>query len=180
MELAKLLGIGLVLGITTVVPGVSAGTIAVAFNIYDRLIQVITLNVKKIAAAWNFLLPLAAGGLAGAFLFSRLVTALFANHSVPTYWFFIGIISGSMPLIYRKARREGGTRLSPPALLCGIAAFALMAVLAVLRPAQEAAAHSALTPGLFALLVGGGALAAVAMIIPGTSGSFFLLAIGLY
>lgn len=46
-ETLKLIGIGMILGIGNVIPGVSGGTLAVVFNIYDRLIQVITLNVKK-------------------------------------------------------------------------------------------------------------------------------------
>jgi putative membrane protein len=69
---------------------------------------------------------------------------------------------------------------SVPAIICGIIAFALMALMAVLNPAETAALYTVLTPGLFGLLVAGGALAAVAMIIPGTSGSFLLLVIGLY
>ena len=180
MELIKLIIIGLVLGITTVVPGVSAGTLAVVFNIYDRLIQVITPNIKKIIAAWKFLLPLVIGGIAGIFLFSRMITILFTNHPVPTYWFFIGIIAGSIPLIYRKVQQPGSAMPSPPAILCCVIALALMVAMAIVRPAEEALPHTALTPTVFGMLAAGGALAAVAMIIPGTSGSFLLLVIGLY
>ena len=171
---------GLVLGVTTVIPGVSAGTIAVVFNVYDRLIQVITPNVKKIFAAWKFLLPLVIGGIAGIFLFSRLITVLFANHPVPTYWFFIGIIAGSMPMVYRRVQKPGSILPPLPAALCGIAALSLMALMAMLGPVEEAAPHTAFTPPVFAFLAAGGALAAVAMIIPGTSGSFLLLVMGLY
>ena len=180
MELIKLISIGLVLGITTVVPGVSAGTIAVVFNIYDRLIQVITPNVKKIFAAWKFLLPLIIGGIGGIFLFSRIITILFTNHPVPTYWFFIGIIAGSIPLIYRRVRQPGSALPAAPAIICGIIALALMTLMAVVRPTEEALPHTVLTPPLFGILAAGGAIAAVAMIIPGTSGSFLLLVIGLY
>ena len=172
--------IGLVLGVTTVIPGVSAGTMAVVFNVYDRLIEVITLNIKKIFSAWKFLLPLVIGGIAGIFLFSRLITMLFTNHPVPTYWFFIGIIAGSIPLIYRRVRQPGSALPSAPAIICAVIAFALMALMAVLRPAEEAVPQTAITPPLFGILTAGGALAAVAMIIPGTSGSFMLLVVGLY
>ncbi|MCL2601491.1 MAG: DUF368 domain-containing protein [Treponema sp.] len=187
MELIKLASIGLVLGITTVVPGVSAGTIAVAFNVYDRLIQVVTPNVKKIFAARMFLLPLIVGGGAGIFLFSKLLTVLLANYSVPTYWFFIGIIAGSIPMIYRRVCRSGsahsgGKAARPPlsAVFCAAVAFALMALMAVVKPAENTTAYTALTPPVFGILAAGGALAAVAMIIPGTSGSFLLLVVGLY
>ena len=180
MELLKLTTIGLVLGITTVIPGVSAGTIAVVFNVYDRLIAVITPNIKKIFAAWKFLLPLVIGGVAGIFLFSRTITILFTNYPVPTYWFFIGIIAGSIPLIYRRVRQPGAALPSAPSMVCAIIALALMVLMAIARPTEEALPHTVLTPPLFGTLAIGGVLAAVAMIIPGTSGSFLLLVIGLY
>ena len=175
-----LIGIGLILGITTVVPGVSAGTIAVAFNVYDRLIAVITPNVKKVLAAWRFLVPLALGGLAGIYLFSSLLSLLLANYRLPTIWFFAGIVAGSIPLIYRRLRGPSSAAPSPIAAVCGIAAFALMVLMAVFHPAEDMPLYTALTPPVVGLLFAGGVLAAIAMIIPGTSGSFMLLVVGLY
>ncbi|MCL1993113.1 MAG: DUF368 domain-containing protein [Spirochaetes bacterium] len=180
MEILKLLSIGLVLGIVVVVPGVSTGTLAVAFNIYERIIAVLTPNVKKILAAKAFWLPLAAGALAGIFLFSRIITALFATHPVPVHWFFIGIIAGSLPLIYRKAREPGKKLPAPSAILCALAALALMIAIAFANPADDAPVRTELTAALAAALAAGGALAAAALIIPGLSGAFALLIVGLY
>jgi putative membrane protein len=180
MELIQLICIGLILGIATVIPGVSVGTIAVVFNVYDRLITVITPNIKKILAAWKFWLPLVIGGIAGIILFSKVVTLLFTNHPVPTYWFFIGIIVGSIPMVYRRTLSPGSALPSFPVIICAILAFALMVVMAILRPAGETDMYTVLTLPLFGLLTAGGALAAAAMIIPGISGSFLLLVIGQY
>jgi len=47
MEIVKLTFIGFVLGTTAVIPGFSVATMAVVFNVYDRLINVIVPNVKK-------------------------------------------------------------------------------------------------------------------------------------
>jgi putative membrane protein len=44
IETIKLLGIGIVIGIANVIPGVSGGTLVVSFTVYDRLISVITPN----------------------------------------------------------------------------------------------------------------------------------------
>jgi len=179
MESLLLAGIGLILGITTVVPGVSAGTLAVVFNVYDRLLEVITPNIRKIIGAWRFLLPLGLGGLVGIFLFSKLAAVLFSNHPFPTYWFFIGIIAGSIPFVYGKVCPP---RTQPPfsTTVCIVVAFALMLVMAILKPTGEMPLYTDLTPGLFALLVAAGMLAAFALIIPGTSGSFMLFVVGLY
>ena len=105
METIRLIGIGIIFGIANVIPGVSGGTIAVVFNVYDRLINVITLNLKKIVKEWKFLVPLALGAVVGVILFSKLISLLFTKFPVQTNWFFIGIILGlaytnSNPFIY--------------------------------------------------------------------------------
>ena len=180
MEFIKLAVIGLALGITTIIPGVSTSTTAVILNVYDRLIEVITPNIKKILAAWKFWLPLAVGIAAGIFFFSKAITFLFANYEIPSYWFFIGIILGSLPPVYARARRPPSLIPALPPVICCVLALALMALIAFLKPEADTATYTILTPPLFGILVGGGALSAIAMIIPGISGSFLLLVIGLY
>ena len=180
MEQIKLAGIGLVLGITTVIPGLSVGTMAVALNVYDRLIGVITPNIKKIIAAWKFWLPLVIGGIAGIIFFSKVLTVLFENYPVPANWFFIGVIAGSVPVIYNRVRQPSSALPSLSSVICFILAFAVMILMVIFRPAERTEVYTVLTPHLFGLLAFGGVLAALAMIIPGISGTFLLLVIGLY
>jgi putative membrane protein len=180
MELIKLVGVGVILGITTVIPGVSAGTMTVVLNVYDRLLAVITPKVKTILASWKFWLPLVAGGVLGIVFFSKVASLLLSHYPVPTYWFFIGIIAGSIPLVYRRVRQPDSALPALPSIICGILALGIIIVLVIVRPSENTALYTAITPQLFAMLVVGGALAAVAMIIPGISGSFLLLVIGLY
>ena len=180
MELIKLIGIGLVLGIANVIPGVSGGTIAVVCNVYDRLIEVITLDIKKIAAAWKFWVPLGLGIAGGIILLSKVITLLFTNYPIPTNWFFIGIILGSIPMIYRRVRRPSSSLPPLSGAICGFLALGVMVAMALLKPAEETVPYTVLTPALFGMLFAAGALAAAAMIIPGISGSFLLLATGLY
>ena len=176
----RLAGIGVVLGIVTIIPGISTSTIAVVFNVYDRLIGVITPNIKKIAAAWKFLLPLAAGVVLGIVLFSKAVTWLFNHFDIPTYWFFIGIISGSLPSVYQRAGKPDSVFPSVPSAICCVIALGVMVLTAVLKPAEDAAVYTVLTLPVFTLLAAGGAIGAAAMIVPGISGAFVLLVIGLY
>ena len=100
----RLFGIGIILGIANVIPGVSGGTMAVVFGVYDRLIAVITPQIKKILAAWKFWLPLGVGLVAGILLFARFFTWAFEHYPAPVRCFFTGIILGSLPLIFFKAR----------------------------------------------------------------------------
>ncbi len=188
----RLIGVGIILGVANVIPGVSGGTMAVVFNIYDRLIGVITLNVKKIVSEWKFILPLVLGMGLGIILFSKAITFLFQNYPVQTNWFFIGIILGSIPMLLkrlvsasRKSRGgEAAARSCPvpfSAIVCGVAALAVMAVMTYLEVSESGAPiQTELSPALAVRLMIGLACATIAMIIPGISGSFLMLVVGVY
>ena len=180
MELIKLTAIGFVLGITAVIPGFSVATMAVVFNVYDRLINVIVPNVKKILAAWLFWLPMVIGGVAGIIFSSKVFTILFENYYIPTYWFFIGVIAGSIPLIYSRVRNEHSSLPSLSSVICCVLAVGVMVFMAIIKPEEGAAVYTEPALSLIGFLFLAGALAATAMIIPGISGSFLLLVIGLY
>lgn len=187
IESVKLFFIGIILGVANVIPGVSGGTLAVVFNVYDRLINVISLNVKKIISEWKFLLPLALGMGVGIIGFSKILTFLFENYPMQTNLFFVGIIAGSIPLVYRKIKssmQEISEKNKKPYLstiICFLVALGIMIVMTVFKDfSGSSVIYTELSGSLFLLLLVSGALGAVAMIIPGISGSFLLLAIGTY
>ena len=176
----------MILGVANVIPGVSGGTMAVVFNIYDRLISVITLNVKKIVSEWKFILPLVAGIVLGVILFSKVITFLFQNYPVQTNWFFIGIILGSIPMILKRmlvASRSNTGRNGIPlsVIVCCLVALGVMVVMTYLEVSDAGAPiQTELTPVLAVKLVVGLAFGTIAMIIPGISGSFLMLVVGVY
>lgn len=187
IESIKLFFIGIILGIANVIPGVSGGTIAVVFNIYDRLINVISLNVKKIISEWKFILPLGLGMVAGIIGFSKVITFLFENYPMQTNLFFVGIIAGSIPLIFRKIKSSMNEIFSEKkkpylsTIICFIISLAIMIIMTVFKDISTSTIiYTELTMPLFIVLLASGALGAIAMIIPGISGSFLLLAIGTY
>ncbi len=187
IESIKLFFIGIILGVGNVIPGVSGGTIAVVFNIYDRLINVISLNIKKIISEWKFLLPLGLGMVAGIIGFSKVITFLFENYPMQTNLFFVGIIAGSIPLIYRKIKssmQEISEKNKKPYLstiICFVISLAIMIAMTVFKDISTSTIiYTELTMPLFFILMASGFLGAIAMIIPGISGSFLLLAIGTY
>lgn len=186
MDFIRLIGIGIILGVANVIPGVSGGTMAVVFNIYDRLIGVITLNVRKIISEWRFILPLVLGMGLGIILFSKAITFLFQNYPVQTNWFFIGIILGSIPMLLKRllaaSKKSSGRRTVPlSAIVCGVVALAVMAVMTYLEVSESGAPiQTVLTPALVVRLMVGLAFATIAMIIPGISGSFLMLVVGVY
>jgi putative membrane protein len=180
MEIIKLLSVGLALGVLVVIPGLSTGTMAVVFNVYDRLIGVITPDVKKIIKEWKFWLPLVIGGVVGLAFISKIVTVVYDKYPFPITWFFTGVILGSLPLLYGRMKPQTRPLPSPAPLICAALALAVMIVTAVFSPNEGVAVYTEITPSLFGLLVLAGVFSAIAMIIPGISGAFLLLVIGLY
>ena len=195
METIKLFAIGIILGVANVIPGVSGGTMAVVFGIYNRLIDLISLNVKKIFSQWKFILPLGAGLVTGVLLFSKIITFLFNKFPIQTNWFFIGIILGSIPMIFThwlNAKKQTplpeqteqatkSKKIPISSIICCAISLAIMILMVIFKSEKP---ETQITPGFSLynaiIMFVGLAIAAIAMIIPGISGSFIMLALGIY
>ncbi len=169
---------GMVIGIANAIPGVSGGTMAVVLNVYDRLISLVSLNLKKILRDLPFALLLVAGAGTGIVLFAKLISGLFDSYPVPTTWFFMGLIVGSIPFV---ARRTRGTGSVPVKAVLATIAVVVMIITVFFRPDEGAGqANTALDPAVFLFLFLASVAAAAAMIVPGLSGSFVFLMLGAY
>lgn len=188
MEVIRLILIGIVLGVANVIPGVSGGTMAVVFNIYDKLLNVITINIKKILAQWKFVLPLGIGMVVGIVGFSKIITCLFENYPVPTNFFFMGIILGSFPMICKRIKLKNKNIEKDENSLSLFTAISMVVLGGLLVTAfmfMQADSQSDDIVTQVNIIFGcklfiGAALAAIAMIIPGISGSFLMLVLGVY
>lgn len=172
---------GMAMGAADVVPGVSGGTIAFITNIYETLIDSIhsigpkTLVILKnegIAKAWssfngNFLLVLFLGIATSVFSLAKLITHLLQNHPVLVWSFFFGLIVVSAIYVGRQIKDWNPAKAI--VLLVG-AGFAWQ--IANITPTEIEP-----TP---VIVFFSGALAICAMILPGISGSFILLMLGMY
>ena len=141
------------------------------------------MSIKKILKEWKFILPLIIGMGLGIILFSKLITFLFAHYPTQTNWFFIGIILGSIPMIYKRfdsaAKKKSSGRIG--GILCAVVALGIMAVMTYTDVSEAGnVIQTELTVGLAIKLFIGLAFAAIAMIIPGISGSFLMLVVGIY
>lgn len=171
--------IGLLLGIANVIPGISGGTIAVVFGIYEQLLDVIQLNVQKWIENWKFLLSLALGMGAGILGFATLITLLYENFQMATSFFFVGIVLGSCPMIYRMAVPKN-SRLTAKQVVPFLLGLAVMVIMTFFRPEESGQVMRDLSLKSGLLLTIAAALGAIAMIIPGISGSFLMMILGTY
>ena len=171
---------GLVFGIANIIPGVSGGTMLVVFGCYDKVCGALSLNIKEIKKNIVFLIFFGIGAVIGLLGFAVMIKWLFGTFPTQTYMFFMGLIAGSVPLILRNATSRG-EKFSPFCGLIFVLACAFVVFLTVLEQSGiVASAANAEGIGAFALFLIAGFTAAVAMIIPGVSGSFIMMLFGTY
>lgn len=169
---------GLIMGASDVIPGVSGGTIAVLLGIYDRLIASINgLLTKDWKRHLKFLLPLVMGILLAIILLSRLIEWLFAYYPQPTQFFFLGLILGILPNLFRQA--DAAHVFTFRHILLLLLGAVLCGSLVFLHPGEGQVIEE-IHASTYTLFFFSGMLASAAMILPGISGSFMLLVIGVY
>lgn len=172
---------GLVFGTANVIPGVSGGTMLVIFGIFDRLTEAIS-GIKKIFRNFWFLLTFALGAGGGIVLSAFVISSLFENFPIQTNMFFIGLILGGVPLIYKFGTEE--KKVKPLCAIPFIIAMAVVIGLTVLEKLDVFKLAPDVVTGFDAVislkLIVCAAIAAVTMIIPGISGSFVMMLLGVY
>ena len=178
MNFLKRVFYGVVIGISNVIPGLSGGTTAVILNIYDRLIGSISRLRKEPRKSLSFLVPLVIGAALAIIACSNLISYLLDQHYMIINFFFIGIILGSIPMIWKRGTKDG---LKPWHFIPCLVTFGIM-IFTIVGPfdASSESVVTTLTPFVFAQLFLCSAVAAICMIIPGISGSFVMLLFGVY
>lgn len=169
---------GVIIGVANIIPGVSGGTMAVVLNIYDKLIDSVSNFRKDFKKSIMFLLPIGIGAVLGIVAFSKLIEFLLTNYPLATNFFFIGLILGSIPMIFKRAT-EDRFRLSSlvPFLLFLIGMLVLSSFS---DGAMSGEVVLQLSTGIFIKLLVCSAIAAAAMILPGVSGSMVMVILGTY
>ena len=171
---------GAVMGAADAVPGVSGGTMALITGIYERLVAALAsiklslldeLRKGEFRTVWqqidgNFLLALGVGILVSLFTVLSFIHNLLETSPQLLWSFFLGLIAASLVFLMRHQVWHRWD------ILLMIAGTAIAAGIAL-----SSGVGLTVSP---VTLVLGGALAISAMLLPGISGSFILLLLGLY
>ena len=172
---------GLAIGVADVIPGVSGGTIAFILGIYERLLEAINQIVPSAVSVFKrkgvqsllndldakFLLSIGIGIGTSIVILSKIINHWFQNQQELLFSFFFGLISVSSIFIGLKVKKWNLSR----SLLLTIGLFMAYG-LTELTPIT-------LEPNYFNFFISG-TLAICALILPGISGSFVLLMLGMY
>lgn len=172
---------GFTMGLSDLVPGVSSGTIALLFGIYDELlytIKLVTGRVPKLVLAgkfkeafklipFAFLLPLGVGLALAILGFVQIVSFLLDAYPVLIWSFFFGLVVGSVYIVSKRVSKWTVQR----SLLSTIG-FIITFIIVGLSSLGGSVAPLA--------VLGTGAIAVTAMILPGISGSLIMVLLGQY
>ena len=177
---------GLLMGAADLVPGISGGTVALLGGIYGRLLGAISrvdmtflklLLTGKIAQAWTyvdatFLANLGLGIATALLLFAKLITWLLVVQPLLMWSLFLGLIAVASWLLVVELQKNQQLHL----------AWLLLGVVVSIALSRLPLAHQSLelSGWVYLGLMAAGSLAICAMILPGVSGSFILLLLGVY
>ncbi len=182
---------GFVMGAADVVPGVSGGTVALVFAIYNRLIEAVRTGSQALgrflkfdlrggleslrSVEWSFFLPLVVGIGVAVVIMSGVIESALTNHPVEMAGLFLGLVGGSVVVAWQLLERRDAGRL--------VVLFAVGALTWVVLGLREGTSDSSVTqvsdPATWTYFAAG-AVAICAMILPGISGSFILVMLGMY
>lgn len=170
---------GIVIGVANAIPGVSGGTMMVIMKVFDRLLGAVSFNLKKLKENFWFLLTIVIGMGIGVILSSKVLSICFEQFYVQTQFFFMGVVLGSLPMIYKEATKE--KKLAPVHLIpFAIGVGVIIGVSLISSSMGANTVRTTLDVSTFIYLVIVSIIAAAAMIMPGLSGSLVLLILGGY
>lgn len=165
---------GITIGVANVIPGFSGGTMAVMVKIYDLFVYAFAnifndfKNVVK--KCWSLFVGILAG------ILIALITIVKLLEVIPfiTVMFFVGLIIGSIPQIYKKAK-DGKLKIAD---IIGFIVAIVVIVALPLLPSTDV--EVTFNIGLYIIMFILGVICSSTMVIPGVSGSLVLMAFGYY
>jgi len=164
---------GILIGAGAILPGVSGGVLAVVFDIYRPMMEVLTSPRTAIPKYWIWFPPIAIGWAAGFLGFAKGIAAAIRLSDTITTWLFVGLIVGTLPSLFREAGKEGrGKRAWISLALCAAAVFSGLFYVSRI-------ADVSVTPNFWWYNFCG-VLWGMSVVIPGMTSSSVLMALGLY
>lgn len=174
---------GLAIGAGAAIPGVSGAAIAVIFRVYEDIIGAVNNFRKKFGWAIKVLIPILLGILVAVAVCIVLFSWAFEHVMFILICLFAGFLIGSFPGITDEVK---GVKITTKAIIL-IAIGALfviglgtLSVIVGMNDFSVAQFFVDMPWWLYLVLIPVGAVAAVALTVPGLSGSLILLILGFY
>lgn len=164
---------GMLVGFGAILPGISGGTLCVAFGMYRPIIETIS-DIRSGLRKNGVMLLFFFFGMAIGFVgLSGLAAWLLKKNTVLITCVFIGFVLGTLPALWKDAGLEGRTKRSFSAL--GIGFVGMMILLTALKSGTSFTVSADISGYLLC-----GVLWGLSFVVPGLSSSSLLLFFGLY
>ncbi len=167
---------GFFIGIANIIPGVSGGTLMITLGVYEDILKAISHFFKNFKKNINLLFFIGLGAIISILLMSRVVTYALDNHHLPTILFFIGLILGGVPMLFKKVK----SKIKLTEILLFLTTFILILGITFIDGSMGEVTLNNMSIIQYILLFLVGMLASSSMVIPGISGSFILIFLGYY
>ena len=174
---------GIFVGVANVIPGVSGGTMAVSFGIYDKLVGSISNLFKRFKECVKTLLPIVLGMAFGIISFTFVIPYMLSHIPFITACIFTGLILGGIPALVKNLKAYNSEPVKTPNyvnLIVFILLLAISLIMPFINGDKESGMLLSATPSTMITVVFMGMIAAAAMVIPGVSGSLMLMILGYY
>ena len=154
---------GIILGTGVIIPGISGGTIMMAFGMYEKMLEdLLKFHISPY-------ITIGFGALIGVFTGSFVFSYLFEFHRNPTSAFILGCLLMSIPFILKRSKGYAKADVSL-FVIGGILSFILMGMPTLLEGGTISGGQTFLA----------GFISSSTMMIPGVSGSAVLIILGIY
>lgn len=172
-----LLFCGILIGAAMMSPGVSGGVLAVILGIYDKMIYSLTNLFKNFKKNFVFLFFLGIGVLVGAVYFSKILIFLFDKYEIQTKFLFMGLILGGIPFLYKTVIKKN-EEINIKIIIITIS-FSLILLYFSSNSIKINIDTSNLLNNFISMFIAG-FLYSIGKVVPGISGAFILVMLGVY
>jgi putative membrane protein len=167
---------GIIVGMSNLIPGISAGTIAITLGLYENIIKAVNTIKNNAKKSFAFLLPIVIGMGIGLLAFSNVISFALANYPLATKFLFIGLIVGGMPILTNEIKSEHTTK----EIIILVVSLLFVVGFAMLQSGATAANFANLDFMAIVKLIVVGIIAAFTMVVPGISGSLMMVLLGYF
>jgi putative membrane protein len=170
---------GMAIGTAVIIPGVSGGTVAFILGIYDRMIEAIVGIRRHFLKSLAYLTPILLGALAAFLALIFPITWAFDNAPLPLVTLFAGLVIGSLPSLTAVIKGQASPWRVFVLILSGLVAVSL-GILSVVTSFDATPIVNTLGAWQLLVIFLVAVVAVSALVVPGISGSMFLLVLGFY
>ena len=168
---------GFFLGLSVFAPGFSGSLVAIAMGIYHEIVRIIANPLKKLKQNIMFCISVGIGVVISAVVFVLAFRQLFDSYEKAIYLLFVGLIVGSIPLVYKEVKKIG---FKSHYLIGAVIAFLIAIAMGLLASGTGLMSGDTATMSDWPGLALGGFAAGVTALIPGMSLATVLVILGVY